>query len=379
MPPFIALFLCIIFVICLYIDDIRRQTRSSKAIWIPLVWLLIFGSRYVSEWLNTGVSFQSPEGYLEGSPLDRGILGILIAAGLFILLRRRISWGQIFRNNKWVILYFMYCGMSIIWSDYSFVAGKSWVKGVGTLVMVLVVITDRDPIGALKALLRRWAYALISLSVVLIRYFPELGTYYDRVTGQAFYRGAGADKNMLGYLCLLCGLFFVWNLLTMWRHKAIFFDKKEISLDLFFLGMVCWVLSKTQSATSIGAFIAGTCILIMLGLPVIKRSVEHLGLYIILGAAIASIGFAFFDLYGFILSALSRDETMTGRTDIWKTFLSFDSNPWIGVGYESFWEGSRAERLWREFGMRPKWIFGSLSQSWCYRTFFSHRYYYKGL
>lgn len=358
MPPFLALVLCIILVLCLYIDDIRRQPRSSKAIWIPLIWLLMFGSRYISRWLNTGASFESSGEYLEGSLLDRSILGVLIAAGLFILYRRRIPCGRIFQNNKWVVIYFIYCGISIIWSDYTSVSGKSWIKGLGTLVMVLVVITDRNPIAAVKTLMRRWAYALIPLSVILIRYFPGLGVRYDGWTGKAFYVGAGDDKNMLGYVCLLCGLFFVWNLLTIWRRKAIRINKKEISLDLFFLVMVCWVLSKAQSATSIGAFIAGTCILVMTGLPFIRRSAKHLGLYIIVVAAIALIGFALLDVRGFILSALNRDETLTGRTELWKIILTFDTNPLIGVGYDGFFItdgsflGSREERVWKEFGMR---------------------------
>ena len=46
------------------------------------------------------------------------------------------------------------------------------------------------------------------MSVVFIKYLPELGRDYDPWTGWAFYTGVTTNKNMLGYLLFVFGLLF---------------------------------------------------------------------------------------------------------------------------------------------------------------------------
>ena len=54
----------------LFLLDRERDIRPSKALWIPVVWLLINESRSVSDWLNSGPTISQSASYLEGSPLD---------------------------------------------------------------------------------------------------------------------------------------------------------------------------------------------------------------------------------------------------------------------------------------------------------------------
>ena len=54
----------------------------------------------------------------------------------------------------------------------------------GDLAMVLVVLTDPDPKLAFKRLLTRAGFLLVPLSVLLIKYYPELGK--DITTGPGF-------------------------------------------------------------------------------------------------------------------------------------------------------------------------------------------------
>jgi O-antigen ligase len=46
-----------------------------------------------------------------------------------------------------------------------------------------------------------------------------------------------------------------------------------------------------------------------------------------------------------VTSALGRDVTLTGRTDIWQQVLEVNINPWIGTGYFSFWHPDRAQGI----------------------------------
>jgi O-antigen ligase len=48
---------------------------------------------------------------------------------------------------------------------------------------------------------------------------------------------------------------------------------------------------------------------------------------------------------GNVAQALGRNPTLTGRTEIWAAVISMAPNRLVGAGFESFWLGSRVERL----------------------------------
>ena len=54
-----------------------------------------------------------------------------------------------------ILIYFSILCISILWSDYPFVAFKHWNKGIGDIVMVLIILTDPILYAALKRVLNR--------------------------------------------------------------------------------------------------------------------------------------------------------------------------------------------------------------------------------
>jgi O-antigen ligase len=70
-----------------------------------------------------------------------------------------------------------------------------------------------------------------------------------------------------------------------------------------------------------------------------------------------SVAFCFFalflDLGSFLLEALGRNPTLTGRTDLWETLRGMAVNPILGAGFESFWLGARLEKLWSIYWWHP--------------------------
>ena len=217
MPPQLALLLCIIFTVYLFKYDFKRNPNVSHALWIPLIWITIIGSRFVSQWLGADARVSN---ITDGSPIDRAVFSVLIIGGVFVLSRRKIPWSQIIQQNLWLILFYAYSGFSVIWSDFPFVAFKRWIKEVGNLIMVMVILSEYDPIGAIKTVFRRSGYLLIPLSIVLIKYYPEYGRSYTWWTGEVSFRGVGLNKNYLGFLCLTFGFFFSWCFLESWRKRA---------------------------------------------------------------------------------------------------------------------------------------------------------------
>ena len=214
MPPKVALLICFIFILYLFKLEYKSKPDVSIGLWIPLIWMMIIGSRSVSLWLNLGIPMESPEDYLEGSPIDRNVFTVLIVLGLLILFRRKVSWEQIWRENTLIFLFFIYCGISVLWSDFPIVSMKRWIKEVGTLVMVFVILSDPNREEAIKAILRRSAYILVPLSVLFIKYYPEFGRGYNRWTWEVYYTGVTVGKNSLGVLCLVFGLFLTMSLGT---------------------------------------------------------------------------------------------------------------------------------------------------------------------
>ena len=191
----------------------RSDAKVSKAIWIPYAWLLISCSRPVSAWLSFQAPGNATDAYIDGSPLDRNVLTALLVLALFVLYKRIRQVRTIIAANPQIVVFFSYCLISLLWSDYPFVVFKRWNRSVGDIAMVLVIVTERDWVNALKRILVRLAFVLIPLSILFIRFYPSLGRFYSR-GGVPEWTGVGTDKNALGAICMLFGVSLLWLVIT---------------------------------------------------------------------------------------------------------------------------------------------------------------------
>ena len=87
------------------------------------------------------------------------------------------------------------------------------------------------------------------------------------------------------------------------------------------------------------AFLLGALIVLFLAFRWIN--VRRVGTYVVLGIAVCLIAGFGFGLYSDVIHLLGRNDTLTGRTDIWKMLWNWDINPVVGTGFESFWLGER--------------------------------------
>lgn len=324
--------------------DRDRGARITKGLWIPTFWLLINGSRPVSVWFQSGPTISQEEQNAEGSPMDAAVYGILILAGMVLLSRRSKKVGPLLQNNLVVLLYFVYCAFSILWSDYSFVATKRLVKAIGDLVMVMIVLTEPDPLMAIKKWLSRAAFLLLPLSILLIKYYPDLGRSYNPWSWVPMYCGVTTFKNLLGMTCLVCGIGSLWSFTGAYRDKQMPLRKRHLIAHGITLVMLVWLLNIANSMTSLSCFaMAGTLILFTNQRSMSSRTkAVHVLLF-------GSIGLSIFGLFfnpQAMLSGLGRDPTLTGRTEIWRVVLSLHTNPLLGTGFESFWMGDRLQTVW---------------------------------
>jgi len=352
MPPEIATVVFAVVTVGLFAFDPITNARSSKALWLPVIWVSLAGSRTVSQWLGFESAISSVDQTLEGNSLDRNILAGLIAAGIMVLLGRRREVGAILRANTPILVFLSYGALSILWSDYSIVALKRWMKALGDLVMILIVLTDPDRTAAIKRFLARIGFLLIPASVLLIKYYPSLGSHYTRWVGKKYYTGVTLDKNMLGVICLISGLGCVWRLIEAFRAQGTPPKKQPLIAQYVLLVMVLWLFVRANSMTSLASFVLASGVMLGTSFPIFarKRAMVHL-------LVLSTVSFAFATLFlGFgadLVETMGRDSTLTGRTGLWSDLLRMNQQPLVGTGFESFWLGKRLEELWEIYWWRP--------------------------
>src|SRR6266542_3112150 len=280
-PPIVALFLTVAFVVFLFRRDIRERPDVTSALWVPLIWFLIICSRQVSEWLNTFGLHAGAITLEEGSPLDRCIYLGLIAAGTYVLSKRHVQVSEIIRQNQWLTIFFIYCFLAIFWSDFPFVAFKRWIKVLGHPIMALIVLTEPDPLEALTRLMKRCAYVIVPVSILFIKYYPELGRGFDHWTGAPSNNGITTNKNTLGVDCLILGFFFFWHLLQTRSLERGKLRRNELFLTGGFLLAIWWLFSMAHSSTALVSFFDGVLGFLILGLRFVDK--RFIGTYVVIG------------------------------------------------------------------------------------------------
>lgn len=326
--------------------DPAREPDISIALWVPVFWMFIVGTRLPSQWLGwtSGIAAQALE---EGNPADRVFLSLLILLALITLAKRSFNWTGFFFRNLGLTAFLLFALVSFVWSDFPLIALKRWFRDLGNYFMVLVVLSDPHPLEAVRTVLRRFCFLVIPLSVTLVKYFPELAKHYSPYSGVAEFVGAATSKNMLGSICMISGIYLFWDTVTRWSARKERKTKWVIRLNLVFLLMTLWMLNLSQSATSEVCLVLG-CVVILLFHSAWGR--RHLALLRILVPVtfclyvILAFGF---NLNGAMVSKLGRDPTLTDRTVIWRAVLNQHTNPVVGTGYESFWLGPRLEGVWQ--------------------------------
>jgi exopolysaccharide production protein ExoQ len=348
MPPNLALLLWAVLLLGLLRFDPAKDPGTSAALWLPVFWMFFVGSRLPSQWLGVQVAVGA-QALEEGNALDRTIFFGLIAWAIAILMARGFNWGAFFSRNIALCLFIGFALVSVVWSDYSFVAFKRWFRDLGFYVMPLLVLSDPRPAEALRTVLRRLCYLLIPLSVLLVKYFPNIGAGYDYWTGIAQYNGATTSKNQLGVACLISTVFFLWDTLTRWSDRKDRRTRRILIVNFAMIGMSLWLLSMAHSATSTVCLSLG-CLIVFVAHGKSAQRRPGLLKFLIPTAFILYLILAFgFDINGQLAGAVGRDPTLTDRTLIWKLVLGMHTNPLVGIGYESFWLGSRMSQIAQKF------------------------------
>jgi exopolysaccharide production protein ExoQ len=344
----LALVLTFAFILFLFQRESRQRTKLSGALWIPVIWFLMSGSKSVEEWFSPNGTVVADPG--EASPIDAAIFFSLIAAAFYVLKRRHVTLAKFVHSNRWLTIFLLYCLVAIVWSEFPFIAFKRWIKVLGNVLMVLIVLTDPDPREALRGLLKRSAYVFVPLSLLLIIFYPEYGQTFDPTSGSSPI-GVTDNKNTLGHVCMILGLFLFWNTLLAFHRENPRARRGELFWSAVFLGMTCWLLLIARSSTSLACTIVGVLTIVLLRLRLVNK--RAIGMYVLIGILALVAGEMVFGIYRNMVQLLGRNLTLTDRTELWPVLLKLQPNPILGAGFESFWLGARVEELFARYVWHP--------------------------
>jgi len=341
--------------VIMLITLIKREglPKLPSALYAPFCWLVICFSRSLSQWLQFRRNAGRLDADLEGSSLDAAFFSLLIVIGLGTLIKRRADISGIIKNNKILFLFYGLALISVLWADFPLIAFKRWTKWVGSLIMVLVILSGEDPKVAIKSLVKRCAYGLIPLSILFIKFVPSMGRSFT-LSGGVDFHGVATQKNEYGLLLLITGIYFAWELIVMWREKDSVALKKIGVIDVSVLAVIFWQLFFIDSKTPILCLLLGMGVIFLNGHPYFKGSPKRVRNSIMALVIVAALLQHFVDIKSTIIMSARRNPTLTDRTVLWSEILKVPINPWLGTGWDNFWLGDRIAPIWEKWRWRPR-------------------------
>jgi O-antigen ligase len=212
--------------------------------------------------------------------------------------------------------------------------------------MALVMLTEQRPYDAVARTLKRLSFVMLPLSVLFVRYYPEMGRGY-KGDGSPMYTGIGNDKNALGLMCLLGGIVYVWYLLYSRTNKA---TRWQRAGDVVFIAVVAYLLRLSDSQTSTGCLIVSVGIMFLARVSWVARRPTRLVWMLLSVTLIGVVLESTLHVRDTVLVMMGRDPSLTNRTELWDVVRPLQVNAFVGTGFMSFWTGQRMQAVWDRMG-----------------------------
>jgi exopolysaccharide production protein ExoQ len=343
-PPRLIFWVCWAVALYLMWRDTKKRPEISLTVWLPTLWLMRCGSRTIDYWVGGG----------DLGRLDPMAIAVLLICGLVVLARRRCHWGGIVAHNSALFIFYGYLCVSTLWADD---LGNPIIKifrPVGDLVMALIVATEPKPREVIVTMFRRCSFLLIPMSIVLIRYYPDLGKMEDKHWGSDIWCGVTTHKNPLGQTCIVSALAFIWQLLDVYKEKKSVKALLKQYVALFYLALTLYVFngggnSNSRSSTAILCLMLGMSLYLIFGF--FQKQPERVARIIIQGGVAIALIACLLEIFGSSLQTVvaessGRNANLSDRTILWADVIRIGSKkPMLGAGYGGFWVPATQNQL----------------------------------
>jgi exopolysaccharide production protein ExoQ len=226
-------------------------------------------------------------------------------------------------KEKYLAVLLAWCTISVFWSDFRFSSMKASIRVIGSTIVILAFLanarTSSDALKYIRAVLAIYILA----SLVAIAFIPG-ATMPDSDA----WRGLTSHKNTLGGISLISAV--------AWAAAMAGSSAGKKMLAGFFLAASLVLVWGSQSATSlvilaVVAFL-GLCVWVnrRLGRIALVPTIACCGAFVVL--------FSNVNASGALIDWLGKDNTLTGRTDLWSALGDeIRTHPIIGSGFNGFW------------------------------------------
>lgn len=251
--------------------------------------------------------------------------------------------------------------LSIFWSDFPLISLRRSMSFIGTTVFGIYLAIRYSLEEQLKLFALMLGFVIIA-SLLFGLFLPSYGisggpsdviqveknpkkaiALKEDTAHEGAWRGVFGHKNSLGRIMSLSAIIFA-------LLKAD--GRKRRLIKWIFLGLSLGLLVLSTSKTSV-VLLA----IIFILFPLYKSLQWNFYLRVFIGctliAGIVGAGIMFLDDPNFILKAIGRDSTLTGRTDLWLVVIRMiEKRPLLGYGYNAFWHGweGASGYVWRTVG-----------------------------
>ena len=266
---------------------------------------------------------------------DQVHLPVLLATAFFyglILLRLVPNGGKILSSRALFAFapLVLFCIVSTAWSTNPGITLRRSAFLLLSTVIGLILGSDYN----VPELVRLWAVAsLIHIVLCCVFYIFMPSVLYSPSDMHAL-KGLTTHKNIFGFeqgLALLCFL------LVPFHHLKFLRIPLAVTAGLFL------VLSHSS-----GSLVATICALGVLPVLLLlsHRGMHRIPVTLLSVAFVTGLGWLLSQNTSFVPTLLSKDATLTGRTQLWSlVVVAIGHHPFAGYGYDAFWQGLQGDSL----------------------------------
>lgn len=258
------------------------------------------------------------------------VFSALFVVSSLTLIRKRKQIVRLIRREKFLTIFLAWCLLSLLWSDFGFVAFKRWIQVLTSVTVSLALLLHVDSSDRALPPLKLIFFLYIPLSLYAVLFItgaidPSTGTW----------RGLASGKNTLGQYCLVSILLWAPGLVNASLNKKM--------LSFLFVTMSTILLLGSQSVTSFLTvfFAASLSTLFFVEDRLNLMGVGKLTLTTVIVCFmifVSCVQIVEPGAYQSVLGFLGKDATFTDRTMLWYQVVEEAKlHPLIGCGFDSFW------------------------------------------
>ena len=259
------------------------------------------------------------------------VFSALFLTALFSLIPKTRDVLAVIKKEKYLIIFLLWCTLSLIWAENSFVVFKRLFQFYTAVVVCFSFLVHSDSVD--DVLFTFKVFFSIYMIVSLVSIFTVPGAisrnYHE-------WQGLANNKNNLGKNSLISTLIWIYALSNDKTLKSQLFS-------LFMLMVSLFLLIGANSLTSISALLF---LILVWSLFAVDKVFKPLGLrrtitiLVLMCLGILTVITLIYskEIIAAILALAGKKLTLTGRTDLWADIMvEVKRHLLFGCGYKGFW------------------------------------------